>query len=270
MTNFGIYEKALISNEFEKSLKYAHENGYTFWEISIDNERKERLYWNNDKIKKIVNMCLDLNMPIYNMVLSIHRDYPLGSKDSAVRNQGIDYLYKAIELAVKLGVRTIQIAGYYTTSEHSSDGSKELFISSLKKGAKYASAHGVMIAIENMDYDLISANDIKSVINEVNSPYVKCFLDVGNFVANGLDPVKELEKVIPHLVGLHLKESKPGVYRRVDFGSGNVPFNLIFKFLGKCQYDGYLGVEMWNDEEPNSLKKVSNAIEWLKDTEKYK
>lgn len=233
MVSCGIYEKALLRNNLEKSLKYAHYCGYTFWEISIDNERKDRLYWSNEKIKEIRNICLETNMPIYNMVLSIHRDYPLGSKDKNIREKGLDYLIKAIDLAVKLGVRTIQLAGYYNSSKNAKDGTRNLFVDLLKEGVKYASSNGIMLGIENMDYDLISSDDIRGIVEEINSPYLKYFLDVGNFMANELNPIRELKDVVPNLIGLHLKETNVGVYRRVDFGEGIVPFREILDFLKK-------------------------------------
>lgn len=263
MANYGIYEKALISDNLENSLNYARGSGYTFWEISIDKSRKGRLYWDDESIKRMADVCLKTDMPIYNMVLSIHRDYPLGSYDGDIREKGLEYLFRAIDLAVKLGIRTIQLAGYYTSAKEAKDGSIEVFTESLIAGAKYAAANGVMLGIENMDYDLTSVEDIISVVNKVNNPYLNYFLDVGNFMANELNPLKELKEVIPYLVGLHLKETNKGIYRRVDFGRGIVPFKQIFELLKKNGYDGYFGVEMWNDDDSESLNKISDAIKWL-------
>lgn len=265
MAKYGIYEKALISNALESSLKYASDHGYSFWELSIDNTRKERLLWSDKQIEDLLNVCLRTDMPIYNMVLSLHRDYPLGSNNESIRLESLEFLYKAIDLAVKLGIRTIQLAGYYTSSNDSDDGTLEYFINTLSLGVKYASANGIMLGIENMDYDLITVNDIAYVIKRINSPYLKMFLDVGNLVANQLNPLDQLINVMPHVVGIHLKETKLGVYRRVDFSKGDVPFHEIFELLKELDFDGYFGIEMWNDDNPYSLKKISHALNWLKD-----
>ncbi len=263
MVEYGIYEKALISSDLENSLRYAHSHGYTFWEISIDSDRKSRLDWSEKEIEDLLNICLKTNMPIFNMVLSIHREFPLGSNNSEIRTQGLKYLYKAIDLSVKLGIRTIQLAGYYNSSNALSDGDCEYFINSLRKGAQYAESKGVMLGIENMDYDLVSTKEIKYIIETINSPYLNYFLDVGNFIANGLDPLDELKDIIPRLVGLHLKETRKKTYRRVDFGTGSVPFEKIFVFLNQNNYNGYLGIEMWNDDNPDSLHKIDHARTWL-------
>lgn len=267
MAKYGIYEKALLNEDFKESLVYAKEQGYDFWEISIDKERKERLSWNKDQIDKMMKLCSDTEMPIYNMVLSLHRDYPLGSFNEGVREKSLEYLFQAIDLASKLGIRTIQLAGYYT-SEGKDNGDLETYIDTLTKGVSYASQNGVVLAIENMDYDLIDTKDILYVVQKINNPFLKMFLDVGNFAANELDPIEELEKAFPHLVGLHLKETKIATYRRVAFGDGIVDFKNIFKYLKENKYDGYFGVEMWNDNDPDSLITIKDAIDWLKEQKK--
>lgn len=263
MTQYGIYEKALISKDFEKSLIYAKSVGYNFWEIAIDNDRKERLDWNKEQINQLLTTCQDTEMPIYNMVLSLHRDYPLGSDDEEVRNQALNYLEQAIDLASNLGVRTIQIAGYYSSGANENDGSIRNYTESLREGASYASSKGILLGIENMDYDLIEANTILEIIKEIDNPFLGVFLDVGNFAANELDPIRELENCLPYLIGLHLKETDKGVYRRLKFGKGIVKFQDIFNFLEESNYKGYFGVEMWNDENPDSLNEIKHAIEWL-------
>lgn len=263
MAKYGIYEKALLNEDLKKSLLYAKELGYDFWEISVDNERKDRLNWDKEKINEILKICIETEMPIYNMVLSLHREYPLGSFDKDIRDKSLKYLFKAIGLASKLGIRTIQIAGYYTNNGKE-NGSLEAYIETLREGVSYAGQNGIILAIENMDYDLIDVEDILYVVEKINHPFLKMFLDVGNFSANQLNPVKELKPAIPYLVGLHLKETKVSTYRRVTFGEGIVNFKEIFKHLKEYNYDGYFGIEMWNDNDPDSLNTIKKALKWLK------
>ena len=66
MAKYGIYEKALLDEDFKKSLQYAKQQGYDFWEISIDKERKHRLSWDQAKVNEVLMLCNDTEMPIYN------------------------------------------------------------------------------------------------------------------------------------------------------------------------------------------------------------
>ena len=165
-------------------------------------------------------------------------------------------------LASKLKVRTVQIAGYLQLEQNDA-GSITNYIMSLRECINLAASRGIILAIENMDRDLVSSEQILTIIHAVDSPYLQAFLDVGNFVANGLDPITELRLALPHLVGLHLKETKPKVYRRVEYGKGAVNFKQIFHHLVCAGYDGYFGAEMWNDDCADSMDKVARSFEYL-------
>lgn len=265
MAKFGIYEKALLIDNLENSLIFAKKSGYSFWEMSIDNNKKDRLFWNSEDIKRILDLCNRTNMPIFNIVLSLNREYPLGIEDIEIRQKGINYVKLAIDLASALGIRTIQIAGYFTSDKNISDGNIDIFTNSLEECVNYASSKGILLGIENMDYDIKSSDQILQVIKKINNPYLGAFLDVGNFVANNIDPISELKKCIPYLYGIHLKDTRDGVYRRIDYGKGNVNFDRIFQFLEKENYHGYFGIEMWNDNDPNSLNTIKQSYDWVED-----
>ena len=261
---FGIYEKALLKNDFPKSLKQAKAIGYDFWEMSIDPDKIDRLNWTSEKISEIQQMCIETDMPIFNIVLSLNRNFPLGSKDENTRNQGIEYVHKTIQLANKLGVRTIQLAGYYSLDANDMNGTLDLYIKSLREVVAMAAQYGVILAIENMDYNVIDGITMKKVITEINSPFLQAFPDVGNFEANGINAVESLKINEGHIVGIHLKETNEKVYRRVDFSKGIVNFKEIFDYLKTQNHEGYLGVEMWNDNTEESLDKITEALNYLR------
>ena len=62
---------------------------------------------------------------------------------------------------------------------------------------------------------------------------------------------------------IQLKDARPGVFRRVRFGEGAVPWQRVFGFLAHRGYRGPLAVEMWNDEGDPDL--ASDALTWLVD-----
>ena len=48
-------------------------------------------------------------------------------------------------------------------------------------------------------------------------------------------------------VALHVKETKPGVFRDLEFGEGDVDFLGIFQALHRLGYQGMFLLEMWAD-----------------------
>jgi L-ribulose-5-phosphate 3-epimerase UlaE len=68
-------------------------------------------------------------------------------------------------------------------------------------------------------------------VNRINSPYLQVYPDAGNITnaacLYGKPVSADLETGRGHLSALHLKETKPGVYREVPYGTGHVDFQSI-------------------------------------------
>jgi len=78
-----------------------------------------------------------------------------------------------------------------------------------------------------------------------------------------LDITKELELGKDNIIGIHLKDTKLGEYRRVLYGDGIVDFTETFKTLKTLNYSGPFLLEMWNDDAPNAVQIVSEARAWM-------
>ena len=87
--------------------------------------------------------------------------------------------------------------------------------------------------------------------------------DVGNLGEHGLDVCVELERGRGHLVGIHVKDTRPGEPRRVPFGQGIVPFVAAFRKLAEMRYTGPVMLEMWNDDSPDALRIIRDARTWI-------
>ena len=109
----GIYEKALPQSlTWEEKFNLVHDLGFNFIEFSIDesDERLARLDWTREERQEFRDAMWKTNSRINTMMLSGHRRYPLGSKDPVIRQKSLEMMQKAIDLAVDLGIRNIQMA----------------------------------------------------------------------------------------------------------------------------------------------------------------
>lgn len=266
---FGIYEKALPAlSGWPEKLDAAAAAGYEFIEIAVDDDinRLNRLDWNSDQRALLREASANSGVRLQTIVLSVHRRFPLGSGTPATRKRALDILKKAVDLAADVGARIIQVAGYYVFYEKHDAGSRGRFIEGLQRGLERASQAGAMLGIETMDgEDITSVERAMEIVSEVNSPWLQVYPDVGNLAANGLDVAAELRLGAGHLVGIHLKDTRPGEYRRVPFGEGIVPFKDVFQTLTDIGYDGGYLVEMWNDDAPDAMNITANARGWLED-----
>lgn len=264
---FGIYEKALPPlSGWSKKLDIAARAGYAFVELSVDDDprRLDRLKWTADQRAVLRDASAYSGVRVQTIVLSAHRKYPLGSRDPATGKRAVELLVQAVDLAVDIGARTIQIAGYYAYDEERDAGTRDRFITNLSRGLEPASQANVMLGLETMDGENVtSVESAMQIISEVNSPWLQVYPDVGNLAANGLDVSEELRLGAGRIVGVHLKDTRPGEYRRVPFGEGIVPFSEVFQALNETGYQGGYLVEMWNDGALDAFDTIINARVWL-------
>ena len=272
----GIYEKALPKKEpWSTKIDIAKEAGYDFIEISVDesDERLARLDWNNDEIKNMKNLLIDKDFRIPSMTFSGQKRFPMGSIDASTREKSMDLMKKAIEISDKLGIRIIQVTGYDVYYEERSDKTRELFIQNLKKATEWASKACITLAIENMENTFLnSVTKYMEIAKEVDSPWLKLYPDLGNLTAWTHDEVySELEKGIKsqQIIAVHLKEAKKvtdtfgGIFRELEFGTGDVNFVKTFETLKKAEFKGPFLVEMWNESSLTPLEDIKKVREWM-------
>ncbi|MGF1879957.1 L-ribulose-5-phosphate 3-epimerase [Vibrio splendidus] len=255
----GLYEKALPNElSWEDKLKQTKELGFDFLEISVDesDERRSRLDWNDEEVYALRRLCEKHGVPLQSMCLSAHRKFPFGSADPEIREQAVIHMEKAISLAYKLGIRTIQLAGYDVYYEPADKVTHQRFIEGMKLSAQLAERSGVMIAVEIMDTDYLnSLSKFEVLSREVNSPYFTAYPDVGNISGWNYDIVTELKLSKPHITQIHLKDTYKvtdeykGQFRDLVIGDGEVDFNAIFETLKETECVVPLVIEMWAQDE---------------------
>lgn len=267
----GIYEKALPSSfSFEEKLTAAKEAGFDYLEISIDetDEKLDRLNWSKEEREELKKLISSTGIMIPSMCLSGHRRFPFGSKNEETREKAYEIMKKAIELSADLGIRIIQLAAYDVYYEEADETTKALFIEGMEKSIAMASKAGVMLALEIMDTKFISTIlRAMPYVTKFNSPWFKIYPDLGNLSAWGSDVEAELEVGLSHTVAIHVKETKPGVFKEVPFGEGIVKFSALFKKLKELNYQGPFLIEMWADNSKHISKE--KAIQEIYNARKF-
>ena len=262
----GLYEKAICFKlEWGAKLRIARSSGFSFLELNIDaaDDRLPRLYKGNEA-KALRNAITAEDFPVETLALSANRGYPLGSEDNAVREKGLDIVKRGIAFAHETGIRLIHLAGYDEHGEKQNPHTAALFAESMEQCVREASSAGVMLAIETMDTPFMgSVGRIVKIIRMIDSPYLQCYLDIGNITASALDPAAEIYSGGKHIVGIHLKDTKPGVYRDIPFGEGIVNFDLCLKTLASIGYNSFFVAETWSHDKESfhdSLPKISSFL----------
>lgn len=265
----GIYEKALPAGEgwFER-LMLAKKLGFDFVEMSVDETdgRLARLDWNREERMALVSAVAETGVRVPSMCLSAHRRFPLGCEDDAVRDQGLDIMRKAIKFAQDVGIRVIQLAGYDVYYQDANDETRRRFRDGLKESVEMASRAQVTLAMEIMDYPLMnSISKALGYAHYLNNPWFQLYPDIGNLSAWDNDVQMELQAGIGHIVAVHVKDTRPGVFKNVPFGTGVVDFEQCFKTLKQSGYCGPYLIEMWSETSESPETDVANARDWVRE-----
>ena len=239
--NLGIYEKA-IPNElsWEEKFKAAKEAGYDFMEISIDetDEKLNRLDWSPEKRQELFALT---------------------------KKYGSD-----------LGIRIIMLAGYDVYYEESTPETVKRFEKNLLYSTLLAAKAGMMLGFETMETPFMNtvAKAMKYV-NQVDLPFLSVYPDSGNItnaaVEYGTDVCEDMESGKGHLVGFHLKETVPGKFREIPYGTGHVEFEKLIKKaweLGIRRYVTefwYVGNPQWQQELNDTRKLMGDLLDKAQD-----
>lgn len=258
----GLYEKAMPGNlSWAQKLACTKEAGFDFMEISIDEtqEKLSRLDYGPEELGGILSEMQRQQVFIRTMCLSGHRKYPLGSPDEETRKKSLQIMEKAVDFAHVLGIRIIQLAGYDVYYEESTSMTRRWFQENLKTCVDMAAKKGVILAFETMETPFMDTVE-KSMdyVTSIGSPFLGVYPDMGNLTNAAVsyhgDVLDDIRKGKGHIFAAHLKETVPGVFREVPFGTGHTDFTACIRELlrqGVHLYTGefwYVGSKDWKDD----------------------
>jgi L-ribulose-5-phosphate 3-epimerase len=206
--------------------------------------------------------------------LSTHQGFL--SPDAAVRKKNIDHTNKSIELAYALGIPTMRVnTGRWGTSKsfdelmanrgieprlegYTDDDGFKWVIESLEQCLPAAERCGVTLGLENHWGLGLTPEGVLRIIKAIDSPWLRCTLDTGNFLE---DPYDRLEQLAPEAVFVQAKT----YYGGGIWYSLELDYPRIAEMLRKHDYRGYVSLEFegnedWRTALPKSLSLLRSAF----------
>lgn len=268
----GLYEKAMPNNlSWKEKLELTRESGFDYLEMSVDesDEKLARLDWTQEERDHIKETMIETGVPIRSMCLSGHRKYPLGSREEAIRNRSLEIMEKAIDLAYDLGIRIIQLAGYDVYYEAGDETTRKLFEENLKACVEMAARKGVVLGFETMETPFMdTVEKAMEYVNKIDNAYLGIYPDIGNLknasLLYGTSVNDDLKKGKGHLFAAHLKETVPGKYREIPFGTGHTEFRENIRYLYEMGVYRFVG-EFWYTGDQNWKEDLCFASRFLRD-----
>ena len=266
----GLYEKAMRSTlSWKEMLECTKDCGYDYMEISIDASEKRisRVYMSEQERKEIVDAMFETGVPIQSMSVSALTKYAVGDPDPEIRNRGMEIAVKSIEFAAAIGIRTVMIPGYDVYYEESTLDTKHRFLENLRKAARLAEKTGVLIGLETMENEFM--NTVEKAMKYVTlcgSNYLKVYPDIGNLTNAAVlyksDVLEDMELGRGNLTSLHLKETVPGKFREIPYGTGHVDFEAAIKKAWDLGVRRFV-TEFWYTGNPEWKKDLDGAVKMM-------
>ena len=267
----GLYEKAMPTDvSWEEKMVTARDAGYDWIEISIDetDAKLSRLDWTMQERNDFISLMRRTGLPVRTTCLSGHRKYPFGASDPEVRRKSLEIMEKAIAFSDDLGIRMIQLAGYDVYYEEGTEKTRADFVKNLKIAAEMAGKEGIQMGFETMETPFMdNVQKAMEYVKLVDSPYLGVYPDSGNITNAALlyhdDVTEDLKRGKGHIVAVHLKETVPGKYREIPFGTGHVDFENVIKTSWELGVRRYVA-EFWYLDGQDCKAELKKASEFMR------
>jgi sugar phosphate isomerase/epimerase len=177
--------------------------------------------------------------------------------DPEKRKASIELVKKWIVAAEKMGAPVIRVfSGTADTKGMSRAEVVNNVVNAMKECVAFGKSHGVVVAIQNHNDFIKTADQAIEIIQRVNSEWCGLILDIGSYRTG--DPYKEIAQSIPYTVNWQLKET---VF--VEGKEQKVDLDRLMKIIKASGYRGYLPLETLGEGDPNI--KVPRFLQEIRD-----
>ncbi len=211
-------------------------------------------------VEEIKEAAAQAGLKIHSVMNMDHWKYPLSSADPKVVDQSIKGMETSLRNAKAWGADVVLLVPAVVNPDTSYKDAYTRSQKRVREMIPLAKELGVVIGIEEVwNKFLLSPLEFARYIDELDSPWVKAYFDVGNVVLFGYpeDWIRTLGK---RIVKLHLKDFKSETKQFVPLREGSVNWVQVRKAIDEVGFKGYATVELPDGDEAY-LREVSARVD---------
>ncbi len=185
---------------------------------------------------------------------------PLSHPDPAVRRQGLEDLETALKGAKEIGADGLLLVPAVVNKETRYVDAYRRSQEGIRQALDLAASLKVRINIENVwNKFLLSPLEFARYIDELRSPWVGTYFDVGNVIDFGW-PEDWIRTLGGRIVKVHLKDFRRDGRKWVPLGEGDADYPEVRRALDQVKYSGWLTCELPAGDEAY-LKEVARRVD---------
>ena len=175
------------------------------------------------------------------------------------RQESIQLVKDWIQVSQKLGGQTLRIfSGTQSPAGYTRQQIQAWMLDDIRECVDYGSANGVVVALQNHDDFIKTADQTIEIMEAIRSPWFGLMLDIGSFRAG--DPYAEIARTIKYAVTWQIKEKVYPDGKPVD-----VDAEKLITLIRNAGFRGYLPLETLGEGEPKAkvaalLSKLKQAV----------
>jgi L-ribulose-5-phosphate 3-epimerase len=171
-------------------------------------------------------------------IYSIGTRVRLAQPTDELRQQQLNELRKWLDVAQKVGATHVRVFGGAKPDGATLDQAVGFAAETLKRGAEYAGARGLILGVEDDGGITDFAKETIEIVKRADSPWAGMNLDIGNFRPPAV--YDQIEMSIPYAVSTHVKTEVA-----LDDGKTRAPadWDRVFKMFASHAFRGYMGLE---------------------------
>jgi sugar phosphate isomerase/epimerase len=185
----------------------------------------------------------------------VKNDFTITDKEK--RKKEVQLVKDWVIVAEKLGAATLRVfAGPSMPQDYTRKQVLDWMVEDMKECADFAGKHGIMIALQNHNDFLKTADQIEELMKRVDSQWFGLMIDIGSFQTNP-DPYKEIEQLIPYAISWQIKEN---VY--VNKVETKTDLSKVAAIIRRSTYRGFIPIETLGKGDPK--EKVTKYFKEIK------
>lgn len=269
---FAFSTNAFRRFSFSRAARAISDAGYSGIEIMCDTPHAFPDHLSNTDIQNIKEVLKRNTLEISNLnafMMCAIKDFHHPSwieKDKAFRQTRIRYTLGCIDLAAKLGAKTISTEPGGPLDGMERKVAIQIFAEGLEQVLDHAGEKGISVLIEPEPGLLIqTSEEYLDFLEGFNHPNLGLNFDIGHFFCVGEDPVEAIIKLQEYTTHYHLEDIPENrEHRHIMPGEGGIDIADVLDTIEKTGYNGFITIELYPYlEEPE--RAAADARTYMKE-----